>query len=170
MKINGKDVSEYFPVLQMILAQPFEAAERVGEFDVVDGQAGAVRHGISRALTHFDARAAPSTQGGCLTRDPRVVERKKSFQFWQAYHCKGRRPHGRLFFCAGPDEYAYAWRRFPTGSNSFEAVFQYPSLSGMRWRMTAIADIAIAAYSGYVAAMGPRACPDAGGFCCASGG
>jgi|TARA_Y200000002_G_scaffold188216_2_gene155337 small subunit ribosomal protein S9 len=100
MKINGKDVSEYFarPVLQMILAQPFETAERVGEFDVVatvrggglSGQAGAVRHGISRALTLFEPGLRPVLKaGGFLTRDPRVVERKKygkakarrSFQF-----------------------------------------------------------------------------------------
>ena len=88
MKINGKDVSEYFarPVLQMILAQPFEAAERVGEFDVIatvkggglSGQAGAVRHGISRALTLFEPGLRPALKaGGFLTRDPRVVERKK---------------------------------------------------------------------------------------------
>ena len=100
MKINGKDVSEYFarPVLQMILAQPFETAERVGEFDVVatvrggglSGQAGAVRHGISRALTLFEPGLRPVLKaGGFLKRDPRVVERKKygkakarrSFQF-----------------------------------------------------------------------------------------
>ena len=100
MKINGKDVSEYFarPVLQMILAQPFETAERIGEFDVVatvrggglSGQAGAVRHGISRALTLFEPGLRPVLKaGGFLTRDPRVVERKKygkakarrSFQF-----------------------------------------------------------------------------------------
>jgi small subunit ribosomal protein S9 len=100
MKINGKDMSEYFarPVLQMILAQPFETAERVGEFDVVatvrggglSGQAGAVRHGISRALTLFEPGLRPVLKaGGFLTRDPRVVERKKygkakarrSFQF-----------------------------------------------------------------------------------------
>ena len=100
MKINGKDVSEYFarPVLQMILAQPFETAERVGEFDVVatvrggglSGQAGAVRHGISRAMTLFEPGLRPVLKaGGFLTRDPRVVERKKygkakarrSFQF-----------------------------------------------------------------------------------------
>ena len=63
VKINGRDISVYFarPVLQMILAQPFETVERVGEFDVfatvkgggLSGQAGAVRHGISRALTYF---------------------------------------------------------------------------------------------------------------------
>ena len=100
MKINGKDVAEYFarPVLQMILAQPFEAAERVGEFDVIatvkggglSGQAGAVRHGLRRALTLFEPGLRPALKaGGCLTRDPRVVERKKygkakarrSFQF-----------------------------------------------------------------------------------------
>jgi small subunit ribosomal protein S9 len=100
MKINGKDVSEYFarPVLQMMLAQPFETAERLGEFDVIatvkggglSGQAGAVRHGISRALTLFEPGLRPALKaGGFLTRDPRVVERKKygkakarrSFQF-----------------------------------------------------------------------------------------
>ena len=100
MTINGKNVSEYFarPVLQMILAQPFEAAERLGEFDVIatvrggglSGQAGAVRHGISRALTLFEPGLRPALKsGGFLTRDPRVVERKKygkakarrSFQF-----------------------------------------------------------------------------------------
>ncbi len=98
--INGKNVSEYFarPVLQMILAQPFEATERLGEFDVtatvrgggLSGQAGAVRHGISRALTLFEPGLRTALKsGGFLTRDPRVVERKKygkakarrSFQF-----------------------------------------------------------------------------------------
>ena len=100
MTINGKNVSEYFarPVLQMMLAQPFEATERLGEFDVIatvrggglSGQAGAVRHGISRALTLFEPGLRPALKsGGFLTRDPRVVERKKygkakarrSFQF-----------------------------------------------------------------------------------------
>jgi len=100
MTINGKPVSEYFarPVLQMILAQPFDVAERSGEFDVnatvrgggLSGQAGAVRHGISRALTLFEPGLRPALKaGGFLTRDPRVVERKKygkakarrSFQF-----------------------------------------------------------------------------------------
>ncbi|GIR33130.1 MAG: 30S ribosomal protein S9 [Alphaproteobacteria bacterium] len=67
--INGKNVSEYFarPVLQMMLAQPFEATERLGEFDVIatvrggglSGQAGAVRHGISRALTLFEPGLRP---------------------------------------------------------------------------------------------------------------
>ena len=98
--INGRKLELYFarPVLQMILAQPFEVTERVGEFDVVatvrggglSGQAGAVRHGISRALTLFEPGLRPTLKaGGFLTRDPRVVERKKygkakarrSFQF-----------------------------------------------------------------------------------------
>jgi len=100
MTINGRPVAEYFarPVLQMLLQQPFQQAERVDEFDVVatvkggglSGQAGAVRHGISRALTMFEPGLRPALKsGGFLTRDPRVVERKKygkakarrSFQF-----------------------------------------------------------------------------------------
>lgn len=98
--VNGRDQEVYFarPVLRMMIAQPFETAERVDAFDVyctvkgggLSGQAGAVRHGISRALTYFE----PSLRGvlkagGFLTRDSRVVERKKygrkkarrSFQF-----------------------------------------------------------------------------------------
>ena len=100
MTINGRPVAEYFarPVLQMLLQQPFQQAERVDEFDVVatvkggglSGQAGAVRHGISRALNMFEPGLRPALKsGGFLTRDPRVVERKKygkakarrSFQF-----------------------------------------------------------------------------------------
>jgi len=98
--VNGRDVSVYFarPVLQMLLKQPFEVTEREGEFDVIatvvggglSGQAGAVRHGISRALTNFEPTLRPALKaGGFMTRDPRVVERKKygkakarrSFQF-----------------------------------------------------------------------------------------
>jgi len=98
--INGRDVTRYFarPVLQMLLQQPFETTERVGEFDVMatvvggglSGQAGAIRHGISRALTYFEPGLRPVLKaGGFITRDPRVVERKKygkakarkSFQF-----------------------------------------------------------------------------------------
>ena len=98
--INGRDVSVYFarPVLQMLLKQPFQVTEREGEFDVIatvvggglSGQAGAVRHGISRALTYFEPGLRPALKaGGFMTRDPRVVERKKygtakarrSFQF-----------------------------------------------------------------------------------------
>ncbi|MEM8687681.1 MAG: 30S ribosomal protein S9 [Pseudomonadota bacterium] len=98
--VNGKEMSVYFarPALQMILRQPLEAADRSTEFDVVctvtggglSGQAGAVRHGISRALTFFEPGLRPVLKkGGFLTRDSRVVERKKygrrkarrSFQF-----------------------------------------------------------------------------------------
>ena len=98
--INGRDVTRYFarPVLQMLLQQPFETTERVGEFDVMatvvggglSGQAGAIRHGISRALTYCEPGLRPVLKaGGFMTRDPRVVERKKygkakarkSFQF-----------------------------------------------------------------------------------------
>jgi len=98
--VNGKELNTYFarPVLQMILAQPFSVAGVVDQFDVnatvkgggLSGQAGAVKHGISKALQLYD----PSLRGalkaaGFLTRDSRVVERKKfgrrkarrSFQF-----------------------------------------------------------------------------------------
>ena len=98
--VNDKDFTEYFgrPVLQMILQQPIVAANRTGQFDVVatvaggglSGQAGAVRHGISKALTYYEPELrAVLKKGGFLTRDSRVVERKKygkrkarrSFQF-----------------------------------------------------------------------------------------
>ncbi len=98
--INGREADVYFarPVLRMIIQQPLVAAERATEFDVVctvsggglSGQAGAVRHGISRALTYFEpALRAVLKKDGFLTRDARVVERKKygrakarrSFQF-----------------------------------------------------------------------------------------
>lgn len=98
--VNDKDHAAYFgrAVLQMIIKQPLIAANRHGQFDVVctvkgsgpSGQAGAVRHGIARALTFYepDLRAVLK-KGGFLTRDSRVVERKKygrrkarrSFQF-----------------------------------------------------------------------------------------
>ena len=98
--VNEKDEKIYFarPVLRMIVRQPFLAANRDGQFDIVctvaggglSGQAGAVRHGISKALVLYEAGLRPVLkQGGFLTRDPRVVERKKyghpkarrSFQF-----------------------------------------------------------------------------------------
>ncbi|RLQ87330.1 30S ribosomal protein S9 [Notoacmeibacter ruber] len=98
--VNGKEFGEYFarPVLQMVLQQPIVAAERADQYDIVatvtggglSGQAGAVRHGISKALTHYEpALRGVLKKGGFLTRDSRVVERKKygrakarrSFQF-----------------------------------------------------------------------------------------
>ena len=98
--INARDEKVYFarPVLRMILRQPLIAAGRDGQFDVVvtvnggglSGQAGAVRHGISRALVNYEPTLRPVLKpGGFLTRDPRAVERKKygrpkarrSFQF-----------------------------------------------------------------------------------------
>lgn len=98
--VNGRAIEVYFarPVLRMVINQPFVVANRVEQFDVVvtvtggglSGQAGAVRHGISRALTYYEpALRSPLKAGGFLTRDPRVVERKKygkakarrSFQF-----------------------------------------------------------------------------------------
>jgi small subunit ribosomal protein S9 len=88
MTVNGRDGDVYFarPVLRMLLQQPFTTANRVGQFDVVatvaggglSGQAGALRHGISRALIFFEPALRPVLKaGGFLTRDPRVVERKK---------------------------------------------------------------------------------------------
>jgi len=100
ISVNGKKAAQYFarPVLRMLITQPFLVADRYNQFDVVctvnggglSGQAGAVRHGISRALSHYE----PDLRGiikvaGFLTRDSRTVERKKygrakarrSFQF-----------------------------------------------------------------------------------------
>ena len=98
--VNAREVETYFarPVLRMMIQQPLVAAARSGQYDVIctvaggglSGQAGAVRHGISKALTYFepDLRGVLK-KGGFLTRDSRVVERKKygrakarrSFQF-----------------------------------------------------------------------------------------
>lgn len=86
--VNGKDVKVYFarPVLQMIVSQPFHVADRTGQFDVeclvdgggLSGQAGAVKHGISKALTFFEPDLRkPLKVAQFLTRDARVVERKK---------------------------------------------------------------------------------------------
>ena len=98
--VNDKPVEEYFarPVLQMILKQPFQVAGVEGQFDVMatvaggglSGQAGAVKHGISKALQLYEPSLRPALKAaGFLTRDSRVVERKKygkrkarrSFQF-----------------------------------------------------------------------------------------
>jgi small subunit ribosomal protein S9 len=86
--VNGRELPVYFarPVLRMIINQPFQTARVEGQFDVnctvtgggLSGQAGALRHGISRALTYFDPSLRPALKaGGFLTRDSRVVERKK---------------------------------------------------------------------------------------------
>ena len=98
--VNGKRVGAYFarPVLRMLITQPFLVTDRYNQFDVMctcnggglSGQAGAVRLGISRALTHYEPELRPVLKlAGFLTRDFRVVERKKygkakarrSFQF-----------------------------------------------------------------------------------------
>ncbi len=98
--VNDRPMDVYFarPVLRMILQQPLELVNRKGQYDVVvtvvggglSGQAGAVRHGISKALTYFEPELrAPLKKEGFLTRDSRIVERKKygrkkarrSFQF-----------------------------------------------------------------------------------------
>lgn len=98
--VNKKDFKQYFarPVLQMLLQQPLAAANRATQFDIIvtvaggglSGQAGAVRHGISKALTYYEPELrGVLKKGGFLTRDSRTVERKKygrvkarrSFQF-----------------------------------------------------------------------------------------
>ena len=98
--VNKEDISTYFarPVLRMIVNQPFATTNNLDKFDVyctvqgggLSGQAGAVRHGISRALDNFDPTLhTVLKRGGFLTRDSRMVERKKygkkkarkSFQF-----------------------------------------------------------------------------------------
>lgn len=86
--VNGKSQEQYFgrQTHLLVLNQPFLIANRVGEFDVVctvvggglSGQAGAIRHGISRALENFEpALRAPLKKAGMMTRDAREVERKK---------------------------------------------------------------------------------------------
>ena len=98
--VNGRDQEVYFarPTLRLVINQPFEISDRAGQYDVVctvkggglSGQAGAVKHGISQALTKYEpALRSIVKAAGFLTRDPRVVERKKygrakarrSFQF-----------------------------------------------------------------------------------------
>ncbi len=98
--VNGKEMEKYFarPVLQMVIGQPFTVANVAGQFDVMctvaggglSGQAGAVKHGISKALCVYEPELRPALKAaGFLTRDARVVERKKygkrkarrSFQF-----------------------------------------------------------------------------------------
>jgi small subunit ribosomal protein S9 len=98
--VNGRDQEVYFarPTLRLVINQPFQVADRDGQYDVIatvkggglSGQAGAVKHGISQALTKFEPVLRGAVKAaGFLTRDPRVVERKKygkakarkSFQF-----------------------------------------------------------------------------------------
>src|SRR3954451_25315368 len=100
IEVNGRDSPVYFarPVLRMMINQPFVVTDRLGQFDVfctvqgggLSGQAGAGRHGISKALSFYEPGVRPVLEhGGSLTRDARVVERKKyakakprrSFQF-----------------------------------------------------------------------------------------
>jgi len=100
IKVNGRDCEKFFarPVLRMVLEQPLIALEKKGHFDIIctvsggglSGQAGAIRHGISKALLAYDPdNRKVLKSGGFLTRDSRVVERKKygrakarkSFQF-----------------------------------------------------------------------------------------
>lgn len=100
IKINNKVSDDYFarPVLRMLINQPLVAADRIDQFDIIcsvtggglSGQAGAIRHGISKCLVNFEPEVKKALKpGGFLTRDSRVVERKKygrakarrSFQF-----------------------------------------------------------------------------------------
>jgi small subunit ribosomal protein S9 len=100
IEVNGKSAEQYFarPVLRMLIAQPFLVTDRYNQFDVyctvtgggLSGQAGALRHGLSRALVNYEPDLRRILKAaGFLTRDPRVVERKKygrakarrSFQF-----------------------------------------------------------------------------------------
>jgi small subunit ribosomal protein S9 len=86
--VNRRAFEDYFPreTLRMIIAQPLEVTSTVGQFDIFvtvggggpTGQAGAVRHGLSRALSRFDEKfRGPLKKAGLLTRDPRMRERKK---------------------------------------------------------------------------------------------
>ena len=89
IKINGKPIDKYFsrPVLQMIVNQPLDVVKAENSYEIMatvkggglSGQAGAIRHGISKALSLYDqANRPPLKKVGFLTRDPRVVERKKA--------------------------------------------------------------------------------------------
>ena len=89
ISINGKSLDKYFtrPVLQMIVNQPLETIQSTGTYDIMatvsggglSGQAGALRHGISKALTFYDSELRPALKKvGFLTRDSRIVERKKA--------------------------------------------------------------------------------------------
>ena len=88
VKINGRDIDDYFGLetLKLIVNQPFNVTGTVGKFDIistvkgggVSGQAGAIRHGLARALLQADENYRPALKAaGLLTRDPRMKERKK---------------------------------------------------------------------------------------------
>jgi small subunit ribosomal protein S9 len=88
VKVNKKSFDQYFPneTLRMIIRQPLQLTETVGKFDILvnvagggpSGQAGAIRHGITRALMEFNADLRPILKhAGLVTRDPRIKERKK---------------------------------------------------------------------------------------------
>jgi small subunit ribosomal protein S9 len=88
VKINRKSFEQYFPneTLRMIIRQPMQLTETMGKFDILvnvvgggpAGQAGAIRHGITRALMEFNADLRPALKhAGLVTRDPRIKERKK---------------------------------------------------------------------------------------------
>ena len=89
IKVNGKDLNKYFsrPVLQMVVNQPLNVIQSENGYEIMvtvkggglSGQAGAIRHGISKALSLYDHSNRPALKKvGYLTRDPRVVERKKA--------------------------------------------------------------------------------------------
>ena len=86
--INGREIDDYFGLetLKLIVNQPFATTDTLGKFDIVaivngggiSGQAGAIRHGVARALLNVDANYRPALKAaGFLTRDPRMKERKK---------------------------------------------------------------------------------------------
>ncbi len=88
IKVNKKDFNQYFPneALRMVIRQPLQLTETTSKFDILvnvagggpAGQAGAIRHGITRALMEFNLDLRPSLkQAGFVTRDPRIKERKK---------------------------------------------------------------------------------------------
>lgn len=88
IKVNRKDFDQYFPnqALRMVIRQPLQLTETASKFDILvnvsgggpAGQAGAIRHGITRALMEFNADLRPTLkQAGLVTRDPRIKERKK---------------------------------------------------------------------------------------------
>ena len=106
--VNGRPLDDYFGLetLKLIVRQPFAATDTMGKFDVeatvtgggVTGQAGAIRHGIARALLQVeDSYRAPLKAAGLLTRDPRMKERKKYGLICQVFFCILRRIFHHFF-------------------------------------------------------------------------